>query len=194
MRDIIKTTIPLFVICAITALCLSYVNSLTKAPIAQRISEASELKKAEVLKAAKSFEEIKIPGKTSEKSNIVKAAFKGINSGKTEGFVFNVSPKGYGGSIDVTVGISIDGSVTGVKIGENKETPGLGTKVAEVPFINQYNAKNIKESFELVKKPPAGNQIQAISGATISSRAINGAVQAAAECARELIKAEAVAK
>lgn len=194
MRDIIKTTIPLFVICTVTGLCLSYVNSLTKAPIAQRISEAAELKKTQVLKEAKIFEEIKVPGKISGRNNIVTAAFKGVNSGKIVGFVFNVSPKGYGGPIDVTVGIGIDGAVSGVKLGENKETPGLGTKAAEAPFITQYGGKNIKESFELVKKPPAGNQIQAISGATISSRAVNGAVQAAADYAKELIKSEAVIK
>ena len=194
MRDIIKTTIPLFVICIVTGLCLSYVNSITKAPIARRIMEASELKKAEVLKEAQSFTELKIPEKISGKNNIITAAFKGVNSGKTAGFVFNVSPKGYGGPIDVTVGIGVDGSVTGVKLGENKETPGLGTKAAEAPFITQYGGKNIKAIFELVKKPPAGNQIQAISGATISSRAVNSAVQAAADCAKELIKAEAVNK
>jgi len=192
MRDIIKTTIPLFVICTITGFCLSSVNSMTKDPIAQRIRESSELKKAEVLKEAKSFEELKIPGEIAGKSGIVTAAFRGINAGKTAGFVFNVSPKGYGGSIDVTVGIGSDGAVTGVRLGDNKETPGLGTKVAEAPFINQYGGKNIKESFELVKKPPSGNQIQAITGATISSRAVNSAVQAAADCARELLKTEAV--
>jgi Na+-translocating ferredoxin:NAD+ oxidoreductase subunit G len=194
MRDIIKTTIPLFVICIVTGICLSYVNSITKAPIAQRINEASELKKAEVLKEAQSFTELKIPENISGKSKIITAAFKGVSSGKTVGFVFNVSPKGYGGPIDVTVGIGVDGSVTGVKLGENKETPGLGTKVAEAPFITQYDGKNIKTVFELVKKPPAGNQIQAISGATISSRAVNSAVQAAADCAKELIEAEAVNK
>jgi len=194
MRDIIKTTIPLFVICIVTGLCLSYVNSITKAPIARRIMEASELKKAEVLKEAQSFTELKIPEKISGKNNIITAAFKGVNSGKTAGFVFNVSPKGYGGPIDVTVGIGVDGSVTGVKLGENKETPGLGTKAAESPFITQYGGKNIKAIFELVKKLPTGNQIQAISGATISSRAVNGAVQAAADCAKELIEEEAVNK
>jgi Na+-translocating ferredoxin:NAD+ oxidoreductase subunit G len=194
MRDIIKITIPLFVICIVTGICLSYVNSITKAPIAQRISEASELKKAEVLKNAQSFAEVKIPEKISGKSKIITAAFKGVNSGKTAGFVFNVSPKGYGGPIDVTVGIGVDGSVTGVKLGENKETPGLGTKVAEAPFLTQYGGKTIQSVFELVKKPPAGNQIQAISGATISSRAVNSAVQAAADCAKELIEAEAINK
>jgi len=192
MRNIIKTTIALFIICTITGLCLSYVNNLTRDPIAQRIREAAELKKSEVLKDAKSFEEIKLSGIIPDKGNIITAAFKGINSGKTTGFVFTVSPKGYGGPIDVTVGIGIDGAVTGVKLGENKETPGLGTKAAEAPFITQYTGKNIQKSFELVKKPPAGNQIQAISGATISSRAVNSAVQAAADCARELIKTQAV--
>lgn len=194
MRNIIKTTISLFLICLITGVCLAYVNSLTKEPIAQRIREASELKKMEVLKDAKSFEEIKLSEIMPGKSSIITAAFKGISSGKTSGFVFNVSPKGYGGPIDITVGITADGTVTGVKLGDNKETPGLGTKAAEAPFLNQYAGKNIGESFTLVKKPPRDNQIQAISGATISSRAVNNAVQAAADCAKELAKKEAVIK
>ncbi|MGL4370235.1 MAG: RnfABCDGE type electron transport complex subunit G [Spirochaetota bacterium] len=194
MRDIIKTTVPLFIICIVTAFCLSYVNSMTKEPIRQAVEKEAKERKAAVLSSAQSFEEIADIASLIGKDSIVLSASKGISGGKAVGYVFVSEPKGYGGAVSVTVGVGMDGKITGVKLGDNKETPGLGTKAGEPPFLDQFAAKNIAEKIELVKKPPVGNQVQAISGATISSRAVTNAVQASADAAALLIAKEGTAK
>ena len=190
MRDIMKTMIPLFIICLVTGFCLSYVNNVTKGPIQQRIDEDTKARKAAVMAAAQSFEPVTLDAA----KGIIISADKGIADGKTVGYVFVAEPKGYGGAMNVTVGVGADGKVTGVKLGDNKETPGLGTKAGEDFFIGQFTGKTISERIDLVKKAPSGNQIQAITGATISSRAVTSAVQAAADAAAVLIAKESSAQ
>jgi electron transport complex protein RnfG len=190
MRDIAKTTVPLFIICICTGLCLAFVNHVTKGPIEARAKQDIEEKKKAVLPAAQSFEKI-AKTELADGSGLIIEASKGTDGGKTAGYVFIAEPKGYGGAMIVTIGIDAAGKITGVKLGDNKETPGLGTKAGEEPFITQFSGKTVSEQITLVKKPPSGNQIQAISGATISSRAITAAVQAAAVCAKNLIEKEA---
>jgi electron transport complex protein RnfG len=92
--------------------------------------------------------------------------------------------------MEVIIGITIDGSVSGVKLGDNRETPGLGTKAANAPFITQFAGKLITMPITLVKKAPAGNEIQAITGATISSRAVTTSVQYAAQLAGAMLQEE----
>ncbi|MCM8784017.1 MAG: RnfABCDGE type electron transport complex subunit G [Candidatus Omnitrophica bacterium] len=90
---------------------------------------------------------------------------------KPIGFVIRVSAKGYAGPIEMLVGFNQEGTIQGVNVLEQKETPGLGARISEVKygekepwFLSQFKHKNIKE-LNLSK-------INAISGATISSRAI----------------------
>lgn len=189
MRDIAKTALPLFIICAATGLCLAFVSHVTKGPIEARTKLDIEQKKREVLPSAQAFEEIPA-AEFGDGSGIVVSASKAKSGSAVIGYVFIAEPKGYGGKMSVTVGVDAAGSVTGVKLGDNRETPGLGTKAGEPPFITQYAAKRVDEPIELVKKAPTGNQIQAITGATVSSRAINSAVQASAECSKRLIAKE----
>lgn len=190
MRDILKTTVPLFIICAATGLCLAFVNHVTKQPIEARMKADIEQKKRDVLPAAQSFEEIPA-AEAADETGIVSSASRAKAGGAVVGYVFIAEPKGYGGKMTVTVGFDAAGKVTGVKLGDNRETPGLGTKAGELPFITQYAAKSAMQPIDLVKKAPSGNQIQAITGATISSRAVNSAVQASAACAKRLIEKEA---
>ncbi|HCY36304.1 MAG: electron transporter RnfG [Candidatus Margulisiibacteriota bacterium] len=186
MRDMLKPTLSLLFICVFFGFCLAVVNSLTADVIKQRVIESAQQQRKEVLPAAERFESL--PVSTSSE---IKAAYRGVASDKTIGYVFSSTPKGYGGAINVTVGIKMDGSLSGVKIGENKETPGLGTKAAEPGFINQYIKKSIKKVLTVVKiKPSADNEIQAISGATITSKAVTLAVNNSAAFAKSLIAQE----
>jgi electron transport complex protein RnfG len=82
---------------------------------------------------------------------------------------------GYSGEITVIFGTSVDGHVGRVKLLRHNETPGLGSKAAQPPFIDQYAGRSL-DSFQFkVKKD--GGQVDAITGATISSRAVTLAIE-----------------
>ena len=87
------------------------------------------------------------------------------------------SRKGYGGRIDVLVGVLPDGTVNGIEITEQKESPGLGTKVAQPAFTDQFKGKKAPDATAWSKIKKDNGQIQAITGATISSRAVSEAVR-----------------
>ena len=89
------------------------------------------------------------------------------------GYAIKVAPKGYGGPVEIMVGISTDGKVTGIKILSHTETPGLGANAPQPKFSDQYKDKPTKDKLEVVKTVPSKeNQIQAITGATITSKAV----------------------
>jgi electron transport complex protein RnfG len=87
------------------------------------------------------------------------------------------SDKGFAGHIELMAGFRSDGTINNIAILQHKETPGLGTKMAEPKFLNQFLDKN-PGSFKLkVKKD--GGQVDAITAATVSSRAFCDAMQRA---------------
>ncbi len=188
MRDMVKPAVKLFVICFVVALCLALVNSATKEVIAERTKAAGEEQRRQVIKEAESFEELEGWKENGYEDMIgdVYAAYKGD---ELLGYVFTAAPKGYGGEMKVIVGISKHKEVLGVAIGDNSETPGLGSKVAEDKFKGQYEGKSIEKPFEVVKGKASGeNEIEAVSGATITSKAVTDAVRSSAELAEGLLK------
>lgn len=96
------------------------------------------------------------------------------------GYVITVKAKdGSQGSITFSVGIQNDGTVNGYSITDTAETPGLGLKAAEKEFYGQFQGKNV-DTFEVVKQAPeADNQIEAITGSTITSKAMANGCNAA---------------
>ena len=86
--------------------------------------------------------------------------------------------EGYGGDIQITVGITADGTISGVAFLSISETAGLGMKATEPSFYNQYVNKKA-DKFVVSKDGGDGEQIDALSGATITSRAVTGAVNTA---------------
>ncbi|MDP2859030.1 MAG: RnfABCDGE type electron transport complex subunit G [Bacillota bacterium] len=99
--------------------------------------------------------------------------FEGKKDGKVVGAVIQLANRGYGGPIRVAVAIQ-DGKVTGVTIIDHKETPGLGSKVKDEPmFVKQFIGKTASDPLEPKK------DVEAITGATKSTRGVSGAVKAA---------------
>ncbi|MDD5747384.1 MAG: FMN-binding protein, partial [Candidatus Omnitrophica bacterium] len=108
------------------------------------------------------------------------------NSGAVIGWGVPLSGKGYGGPIRLLVGVDITGVITGVKVLGHSETPGLGSKInekgykqTEPAFLRQFNGKK-NQDIVLIKGPTDSN-IQAITGATISSRAVVESVRKGVE-------------
>jgi len=91
------------------------------------------------------------------------------------GFAFLAVGKGYGGNIDILVGLENETTVKGVTIISHLETPGLGARITESSFRDQFAGLNIDD----VALKRDGGQIDAVTGATISSRAVVDAVRAA---------------
>ena len=101
-------------------------------------------------------------------------------SGADIGYVITVTAKdGSQSTITFSVGIQSDGTVNGYSVTSISETPGLGMKVEDESFYSQFQGKLV-DTFNVVKNTPAAdNEIEAISGATISSKAVTNGVNAA---------------
>jgi len=162
LKDMIKLSVFLTIACAIAAAALS----ITYLATADRI----ELQKKAEINIALSRE--CLPGSSSIKT--VKDHYVGYDkNGRVTGYAFRVMPKGYGGTIDMVVGINTKGHVLGVKILSMKETPGLGSKAAEPKFLDQFIGKTSKNPIKAKK------DVDAITGATITSQAVSDGVKEA---------------
>lgn len=163
IKKIIKLGLILLIITAVSTGLLAFVNKLTSPVIEANNIKIQEEAKKEVLSSANEF------------IKLTDAVYEGKNNGETVGYTVNVAPKGYGGAIEMMVGINKDMTVSGVKILSMSETPGLGAKAGNEEFINQYKGKNKKLT---LKKSGAGeNEINGISGATVTSTAVTKGVK-----------------
>ena len=184
MNKIVKNTLILTLITVIAGFLLGVVYEVTKTPI----SQAQETAKKEAWQAV--FSDVKL-GDFKAEDEDQKAADKavkdmGVNATIDEvctagdaGYVITTTDKdGFGGNIQITVGIKKDGTINGVSILSISETAGLGMKATEPSFYNQYVNKQA-DKFVVSKDGGDGEQIDALSGATITSRAVTGAVNAA---------------
>lgn len=177
MKKNLTLTIYLALITFISGVTLFMFNEMT-APViaAQAISKQKSALKI-VLSTANQFNQLQ--------QNL----FKGLDSkGNLVGYVFKVGPKGYGGEISMLVGIA-DGRITGVKILEHVETPGLGAlSTDEKPmkgmthsFLGQFKQKTINDDFQAKK------DIVALTGATITSQAVADGVREAISYYNEIV-------
>jgi len=171
MKELFKLTIVLTIICSLAATALALVYTITKEPIAYQ----QRLKKLKAIKAVQpdydnepdqDFVDLKTDGSAE-----VPTRFYITKKGETPtGVVFMVSAVGYGGTIDLMVGLNPEGSITGVQVLRHTETPGLGAKITEEKFLKQFASRNIQDTNWALKKE--GGDIDQISGATISPQAV----------------------
>jgi electron transport complex protein RnfG len=106
--------------------------------------------------------------------------------GEVAGYaVSGLSKKGYGGDINVLVGVTPDGAVYGVQVVSHKETPGLGDKISQLPFLELFKNGNIDKNYSVKAD---GGDIDQFSGATISPRAVCEAVNKANAVLREVLQ------
>lgn len=181
MKQIVKDAIILTVITLISGCLLGLVYEITKEPIAvaqyntQQKAYKTVFETAETFEDLENFEVTENGGTTVENAVVAKDT-----SGNALGYVITVtSHEGYGGDITFSVGITNEGVVNGYSITSISETAGLGMKAKEEAFSSQFNEKSAA-SFEVVKgTATADNQIEAISGATITSSAVTNGVNAA---------------
>lgn len=169
-EDIIKPVGVLLAICIIIPLALSVTNKVTAKKIAELENENSK-KNMQSLVSADDFE------KCSDGGIEYYAAVKG---GETAAYIFTESAKGYGGDVSVMTAVKPDGTVAGVAILDvSGETPGLGQNAAKESFYSQY--AGLKKGVSLLKNgaKAENNEVDAVTGATITSTAVTRAVNAA---------------
>ena len=175
----------LFVVTALTGLILGGVEALT----APAILKTQQKEKAEALLAvlpeADAFSEVPLNSGADPLIHEVQEAKKG---GSPVGWCVTVSPKGYAGAVVTVVGLTSDGAVNAIRILKQSETPGLGAKASEAPFSGQFRDKKDLPLAVVKRAPGAPNEIQAISGATITSAAVVSGVNAAVEYWEKFLK------
>ena len=185
MNNIAKLGAILFTICAVAALALGLTNQVTAPIIEQRNIQANNESRQVVLPGATEFTQMDnsvFSNIEGLEDGIVAEVYEGKNGSEVVGYTIKTLPKGYGGKIELIVGISKDGVVTGTNIGSMSETPGLGSKASEPKFNDQFKGKPATDELNVVKgSASTENEIQAISGATITSKAVTDGVNAAIE-------------
>lgn len=189
MNKIIKNALILTLITLIAGAALGVVYEITKAPIAAANEAAKQLAYQEVMPDAASFEAyadfdskaaIELMKESGMSSNEVdEVAVAKDESGEVIGYVITVTNKeGYGGSIKISTGIDVNGTVKGISILAISETAGLGMKATEEDFLVQFRDKAVSQ-FEYTKTGGnSDNQIDVISGATITTNAVTQNVNA----------------
>ena len=169
-EDIIKPVGVLLAICIIIPLALSVTNKVTAKKIAELENENSK-KNMQSLVSADDFE------KCSDGGIEYYTAIKG---GETAAYIFTESAKGYGGDVSVMTAVKPDGTIAGIAILDvSGETPGLGQNAAKESFYSQY--AGLKKGVSLLKNgaKAENNEVDAVTGATITSTAVTRAVNAA---------------
>jgi len=189
-KDMFKLGLNLLIISAVAALLLALTNSVTASTIAQRNEQANAEARKLVLESAQDFEEVKDAKTDNSKGVKVSEIYEAKDaSGNTVGYTLKVLPSGYGGTIELMVGIdSANGQVSGINVVSNSETAGLGAKATDPEFSDQYKGKPLEELSVLKNGTPGDTEIKAISGATITSTAVTNGVDAAIEVYNNSLK------
>ena len=188
MKDMSRLLITLTLIAAGAGLVLSLVESVTREPI-------KEQRRLQMLKALSAVlpefdnspdtDIVSLENGVDKKGNPVEVIFyRARKDGEIVGTAFNVvAPDGYSGNIAVMVGLKPDQSVNAIEILAHAETPGLGSKIEDPLFKDIFKGKSLDNADWRVKKD--GGEFDQITGATISPRAIVGAVKKGLEFYRE---------
>ncbi len=178
-NSVIKPALFLFTVTVIIAVLLGFMYYITEEPIYAQLERELFLAKQILLPAAAAFEVIDY---TQSKASSVTTVEKGFDaSGNKVGYVVTVTPKGYAGEILAMIGFDVAISITSYSILNLNETPGLGDIAAKPDFINRFAGKS-SFPIKIVKIPTANKtDVQAITGATVTSRAIVQGINDAAE-------------
>lgn len=186
-NESIKNTISLMLITLVAGLLLGLVYEVTKEPIAAEQQRAKEEAYKAVFVDADSFEAIDLNVEqvsdnlaTNGFAATVNEAMKVYDaSGNAAGYVLTVTDhEGYGGDIQFAMGVKSDGTVNGISFLSISETAGLGMKAAEEDFMKQFSNKKV-DAFQYTKNgASADGEIDALSGATITTNAVVNGVNA----------------
>ena len=169
--SLVRMAAVLTLICTLVAALLSVVYGVTKEPYQNNLLETKQ-KAIASLYGMETVDTVALPVRGTE----VEELYRVEKDGVMLGYCANVKSAGFGGDIDMMVAAGPDGKLRGVKIVAMSETPGLGSRVEEPQHLEQYRGYDVMMGSEMLDE-----QIDAVSGATISSKAVNQGVKMALE-------------
>lgn len=186
---IVQLVIVLGLITLVCALLLGFANGVTAPQIeANQIQTRNEAMSSiiegaefEDMQTVLSAEEVAAAGVTlpaGRSAAGISGVYKATVDGQPAGYCVEVQPKGFGGALTMIVGINADNTIAGAQVTSHAETPGLGAKSqADPEWIKQYAGQEASGQLAVTKD---GGAINAITGATITSRAVTDGVNTAA--------------
>lgn len=196
-KSMIKDALILFAITLVAGLLLGVVYDITKEPIAQQKAKAKTEANKNVFAAAESFEACASFDAAGAQEALSAAGLSGMDidevsaaldaTGNLLGYVITVTDhEGYGGDIQFSMGVTLDGTLNGISLLSISETAGLGMKAGDV-LVPQFSDKNV-EQFTYTKSGSTNDsEIDAISGATITTKAVVNGVNAGLEYFRSVL-------
>lgn len=167
-KDIIVPAAALLIFCLVATAILAGTNMITSVKIADNAVQTEILSRQEVLPEGASYSDV------TTLDNGVTYCIGTDASGEQAGYVFTAGAKGYGGTVSVMVGLDNDGAITGLKILSHGETPGLGANATKESFRDRFIGKT--GTLTVNKNSNDGQNVQAITAATITSNAVVNAV------------------
>ncbi|MDL2229854.1 FMN-binding protein [Treponema sp. OttesenSCG-928-L16] len=194
MKEMFKLGIILALYATAACVGLAFVYSGTQRTIAEREQADLEMALKELFPGADRFEDISGTIPSTDGAVSFSSQYSAFKDGRVQGVAVRASAGSYGGPIIVLAGVGADGKISGVKILENPDTPGLGAN-ASLPtyyvdrakgttFYGQFSGKSVGDPFE------AKNDVAAITASTITSRAVSLAVKVSGEAAYAWLSAQ----
>ena len=178
IKDIIIPTVALFLICLVSTALLAFTNDITQEKIELNAIETEKASRTLVLPNGVDYSEV-----TTLENGVTYCVGSDADGNET-GYIFTTGAKGYGGTVGVMVGVDLEGNITGVEILSHSETPGLGANATKQEFKDRFIGKN--GTLTVNKNSNEGQDIQAITAATNTSKAVVAAVNTALETFAEI--------
>jgi len=176
----------LFAITIIVTALLAGVDQFTEPVISQHQVEEAEISHEHVFEDAVTFTDRSAELLKDHDDKRVVTVFDALDEdGKVIGVVLETLAAGYGGDVKVMTGISPELEIVGLEVVSNTETPGLGTKITEESFMGRFIGKTPGVKFSLKTEDSDMTHIDALTGATLSSRAVVNAVNSALDFASD---------
>ena len=172
---VLRLTLTLLAITAVVAAALAGVNSIT----APAIAELNAQKTQEAI-------ELVLPGGGEEKADFPATALVSKVYAGDAGYAVEVTPGGFDNTITMMVGVDTEGKVLGISIIKHTETAGLGAVAAAGTPAGETFRGNFVGKSGSVSVTKDGGEIDAITGATITSRAVCAGVNAALDCVAQM--------
>lgn len=193
IKSIIRDTASLAVITVVAAICLAFVHGLTEDKIAQAEADERTASYREVFPGAADFiaNDKDVSGETDIAGVTIEEALLAVDgNGEIIGCVISsTSANGYGGDVTLSVGVDLSNTITGMRVTSMSESPGYGSHCQDEEFEEQFKGLGGEITYVSDGADEPG-EIDMISGATFTSRAVTEAVNGALDCARSLLGGE----
>ena len=173
VKYVLRLALTLFLIAGVVSLALAFVNQIT-APAIEKLNIEKTQKAIEAVLPGGYDEEIT---NFSDETGLVSKVYKGAN-----GYALEVKPAGFDNTITMMVGVDFDGNVLGISVVSHTETAGLGAVAAAKTSAGEAFRNQFVGQSGSVSVTKDGGSMDAITGATITSRAICAGINAALDC------------